>query len=258
MASPFPGMNPYLEQPLLFHDFHQHFPGYAIPVLVGQLLPRYDVTTDTELYIHEPSADERRVRRADVSIVESQVTPSRSTAAQAPVLAEIALDIDEIRIPSIHILDAHGRRLVTAIELLSPVNKRDTAHRAVYLAKRRKYLESGANVVEIDLLRAGSRMPLRPVPTCDYLVAVYRASRLPSVELWPVSLRESLPVVPIPLAADDADATLDLKRVIDSIYDAMAYARRIYQGQPDPPLTALDAAWAEAVVREAASSSARD
>ncbi len=53
------------------------------------------------------------------------------------------------------------QRLVTSIEVLSPSNKRqDTPGWAQYLRKRQAHLAGQANLVEIDLLRGGQRMPM--------------------------------------------------------------------------------------------------
>lgn len=60
---------------------------------------------------------------------------------------------------SIEIRDVARRQLVTAIEILSPTNKRGEG-RLEYLAKRRRLLLSTAHLMEIDLLRQGQRVPI--------------------------------------------------------------------------------------------------
>ena len=68
MPSPFPGMNPYLEQEDVWHDFHERFIPLAATLLGGQLRPRYIVKIDEHIYVHELAAESRRwVGRADVS-----------------------------------------------------------------------------------------------------------------------------------------------------------------------------------------------
>lgn len=55
---------------------------------------------------------------------------------------------------TIEIRDVTNRELVTAIEVLSPTNKRGDGYRE-YLDKRRRILSSMAHLMEIDLLRKG-------------------------------------------------------------------------------------------------------
>ena len=49
MPSPFPGMNPYLEQEDVWHDFHERFIPLAATLLGGQLRPRYIVKIDEHI-----------------------------------------------------------------------------------------------------------------------------------------------------------------------------------------------------------------
>lgn len=60
----------------------------------------------------------------------------------------------------VEIRDAKRRTLVTAIELLSPFNKRGQG-RLEYLQKRDALLASPVHLIEIDLLREGRRPPMR-------------------------------------------------------------------------------------------------
>ena len=58
MSSPFPGMNPYLEG--IWHDFHERFLPAAAAYLVPQVRPKYIVTIDENVYLHDiPTAAER-------------------------------------------------------------------------------------------------------------------------------------------------------------------------------------------------------
>jgi hypothetical protein len=106
-------------------------------------------------------------------------------------------------------------------------------------------LATGVHLVEIDLLRGGPRMPLAPRPAKDYCVVVSRAEDRPDVDLWSIDLRERLPVIPIPLHAGSADASLDLQALLDRIYDGAGYRHYIYGLEPQPPLSSEDQRWAE-------------
>jgi Protein of unknown function (DUF4058) len=83
------------------------------------------------------------------------------------------------------------------------------------------------DLVEIDLLRRGQRMPmLDPWPGSPYPLPIGRAgSQLCGV--WRAHYRRSLPVIPVPLAKPDSDIPLDLQAMIDEIYQRFRYPRSI-------------------------------
>jgi hypothetical protein len=147
----------------------------------------------------------------------------------------------------LQIVDSADNRVVTVIEILSPSNKTTGADGENYRAKRLQYLAGRVNLVEIDLLRAGERAPLGepPPPASDYYVLVSRAEMFPEAELWPFSVRDALPRVPVPLDTQAREATLDLRACIDRVYDEGRYHHSIDYTRPlTPPLTEPDAAWA--------------
>lgn len=263
MPSPFPGMNPYLEQPSVWEDFHLAFANQIRDSLAAQVRPNFLVKLEERVFIHEPSSDERRrlLGKPDVAIFGNSLQPSTATStATTPVtplpnmvqsvIARIA-DADMERHAYIEILDRQSRQLVTMIEVLSPSNKRFGPDREQYLMKRTAVMFSSASIVEIDLLRGGPRLPLEDLPTCDYCVSVYRKSQWPEVEAWPIALRSELPVIPVPLKGDFPDAQLDLKALLDRVYDAAGYEDYLYESPPEPPLEPADALWAQTFVSQA-------
>jgi len=155
---------------------------------------------------------------------------------------------EHIKVPYLEVRDRQGRELVTVIELLSPSNKRAGDDREQYLAKRRELLRSPAHLVEIDLLRGWTPMPQEGRPECDYSVLVSRAEKRRAADFWPIRLRDRLPVIPIPLRPPDAAARVDLQEVLHRAYDGPGYENFIYGGDPDPSLSANDAAWARQLV----------
>ena len=207
MASPFPGMNPYVERASVWHDFHESFLPLVREILSAQVLPRYFVRIDEHMYIHE-------------------------------------LSVDSETLSYLEIRDRDRHDLVTVVELLSPCNKYAGPDREQYLAKARQLQRTWVHFVEIDLLRGGPRMPWLDMPACDYCVVVSRFERRPKAGFWPIGLRDRLPEIPIPLRGGDADARLDLQQVLHHIYDAAGYAYHIYSGPPEPPLAPADADWA--------------
>jgi hypothetical protein len=250
MPSPFPGMNPYLEQEDAWRDFHEAFLPAARESLSPQVSPAYVVKLEQNLYIHERAADQRHLLGyGDVAISRTRAPrPAATATAVLPAPSRILLPSVDVESESyLEIRDSKTRRLVTVIELLSPTNKRPSDDRQRYLAKRAGLLRSEAHFVEIDLLRGWPRMPFDEPPSGDYCVLVSRVEDRPRAEFWPIGLRERLPVIPVPLQDPDPDAALDLQAVLHRVYDAAYYRDYIYVGAPWPPLSDEDADWARRV-----------
>ena len=87
-------------------------------------------------------------------------------------------------------------------------------------------------------------MPMEDRPECGYSVLVSRAERRRAAGFWPIRLRERLPIIPIPLRPPDGDVPVDLQEVLHRTYDGPGYEHFIYSGEPEPSLSADDAAWA--------------
>lgn len=254
MPSPFPGMDPYLEGSL-WTTFHATFAVEIVRQIAPQLRPRY-LALPVERVVFEEVTDVAVTTASlypDVSVVSSS-TPTSATGASS-ITIEPPLQIATVvpqAVPhvSIEIRDVAQRRLVTAIEILSPTNKRGEG-RAEYLAKRRRLLLSSAHLMEIDLLRSGERVPMQqPLPPAHYFVLLSRAERRPLVDVWPLTLRDRLPTVPIPLLAGDSDLPLVLQAAFDATYDLLGCDLLIdYRQPPEQPLSDKDAAWVEALLR---------
>jgi hypothetical protein len=245
-------MNPYLKQDAFWHDFHLEFLPAIRQRLVAQLRPKYIVMLDEHVYVQELPPEARRlVGRADVSLATKPGPRASSTIGvgvpEAPVQVRIPVQ-DIRRVPFLEVRYRLGRELVTVLELLGPADKRRGADREQYMAKREQLLNSAVHFLEIDLLRGGLRMPLEKGRPCDYSVLVSRAEDRPRAGFWPIRLRQRLPVVPVPLQPKDPDARIDLQEILDHVYDAAGYDDFIYDGRPNPKLSAKDAAWARAFV----------
>jgi hypothetical protein len=248
-------MNPYLEQDDTWEDFHQRFLTHAADTLSGLVGGNYLVKIEVRLYLHELSAEERRhFGRADVGVttpLSSGLSGPTAAAVTAPVqLVLPAVDVE--RQSFLEIYDRRNRRVVTVLELLSPINKTPGADRAGYLGERQQLIAERKNLVEIDLRRGGVRPQLPDLPACVYYVLVSRYVDRPKVDFWPIGLRERLPVVPIPLVPPDPDVLLDLQALLHRVYDAANYGKYIYSEAPQPPLSADDAAWARQFVPQPA------
>jgi hypothetical protein len=251
-------MDPYIERPIIWPDFHDSLVVYIRAALQPLLRPRYVALGQERLYVIE---SERPIY-PDVSVV-GTAHPRRGVGSSVAVLepdapAVFQLWREEIRQPLIHIIEpAAGNRLVTAMEVLSPSNKTPGPGRDSYLEKRDELWAAGANLVEVDLLRDGdptvriSEEKLGQLRPWHYLVAVTRNSP-PRQEVYAIPLERRLPRVSIPLAADDKDVTLDLQAVFTRCWDEGPYPELLqYAGPPPGTVTADEVRWCERLLQEA-------
>ena len=277
MPSPFPGMNPFLEKPSDWRDFHGDFIIRLRAQLADQIRPAFIAKTEDHVYLHELSAEERAESRRILAgigdvVVKRQggngtfgVSPFEpasggAAAAVAEPTTRRLLDtvtVIEEREPYLRILDRETREVVTVIELLSPTNKRPGSDRDAFLAKRDRVLASRAGYVEIDLLRGGPPMPMNEEPPAGtYRVVVSRGGNGPAAfwpsrppaDVWLWELRDPLPNVPVPLKPPHPDAVLDLRAALDRTYDEAGFEDYLHLTPPDPPLGGDDAAWASEVL----------
>lgn len=258
MPSPFPGMDPYLEG-YLWADVHNALASKIRQLLVPLLRPRY--TARLEVYLVEDTAPEGEIGilYPDVEVLQMRAVeaPNSSASSQSAVATTPApltlpfMQPVEVRIPTIEIRDTAGNTLVTSIEILSPVNKREPGLTA-YRRKRLRLHNAAVHLMELDLLRRGARPFNHPrLPDVPYLVTLTRAqSNL--VEIWPIALQDQLPVLPVPLQPPDADVALDLGLALSAIYDEAAYDLSIDYGQlpPPPALSETELAWVQTRVSQ--------
>lgn len=203
MASPFPGMDPYLEGDL-WQEFHQTF-ATEIRAQIVRVLPTHYVALLSKHYVMDFSGIE-------------------------------LVDIPQLRV---EIRDVAQRRLVTVIEILSRANKIGAGGRQ-YIEKREDLLTTEVHLLEIDLLRAGSRIPMRGLDaSADYYVYLSRATRRWRTSVWALNLPERLPIMPIPLLEPDADVRLDLQAALEASFELVGYDRLIDYGAtpPEPALS---------------------
>jgi len=242
-------MDPYVEAPHVWEDFHGNLAVEIQGQLQPRLRPKYFAALIPQVTYDEVLVEERVLSKPDVSVLKIGDRPSPGEAVAilpAPLVALVTLEVP-VKEYSLEVREAPTGTLVTAIEILSPSNKRP-GHESFegYLRKRRALLRSSAHLLEIDLLRGGRRPPVvTPLPPAPYFVLLSREDRRPNVEVWPVSFREVIPVLPVPLAAPDADVPLDLGAAIHAVYDRIACDLRLdYSQSPPPPrLSSADARW---------------
>ena len=260
MASPFPGMDPYLEESTIWSGFHHALPEEIRAQLNAQIGPKYYADVEVHTVFEEVSISTSKARTIypDVGILEpsssgpvADVVTSPVAISPAPIQRAVAAG--QVKLRSVRVYATETDELVTAIEVLSPYNKRG-AGPTTYREKRANILSANVYLVEIDLLRGGRRPGYEvedpAVDTADYVLVVNRQrhdnpQRIS--DIWPTAISHRLPVLPIPLLRPDPDATLDLKAAIDFIYERAGYSWRIDYNTPIPPpnLSKAMATWVE-------------
>jgi Protein of unknown function (DUF4058) len=216
MPSPFPGMDPYLEDEALWPVFHHQFVQSLHQILQPSLIDRYRARVNQRHYVTEQALFTSVVRE------------------------EHHEDYIEIRQKS-------DGRLITLVEAVSPANKVTPAGRSAYLAKRCECKNAKANLVELDLVLQGQptlEYSRDGLPDWDYAVTVTRSTQPERYEIYTATLQKKLPRFRLPLAPDDRDTVLDLHTAFTRCYDQGGFAGKIdYRKDPSTPLIDEDRQW---------------
>ena len=245
MNTPFPGMDPYLEHPILWEGVHARLINALADQLQPRLDPRYVTSIEERVFIEGP---QRRV--PDLWIQRSPDTVAPMASSQIDVDAAVILDIEEIEIREsrIEILDAQNEiKLVAMIELLSPTNKTTGPGRESYRQKQHETLERDCHLIEIDLLRRGQHVlsvpewKLKELGSFDSIVCVSRWTARQRFEVYPRGRRQRLPRIQVPLTMPDPDVPLDIQAALEEVYIKGRYVKRVRYSEPcDPPLSRED------------------
>lgn len=254
MTAPFPGMDPYLEQSAFWASFHSRLIVALADAIEVQLQPEYYVEVETRTYLSEGDGS-LLIGIPDVVVAtdSAQAGPQgESLAGAGGVATQVRPQSVQVPMPEdvteryLDIRDLATGDVVTALEVLSPMNKRPGQGRQVYEAKRRQVLGSLTNLVEIDLLRAGAPMAMvGNVVDSDYRILVSASPQRPRADLYAFSIRDPLPHLPIPLRPNDDPIVLDLQTIFVGIYQRGRYFSRLDYRQPPPPpaLTEANQRW---------------
>jgi hypothetical protein len=234
-------MDPYLEDPAIWPDFHATFINYWREALATLLPDHYDVRIGERVSLVQVSPERLKRIGPDVSITRGTAPASKpSTSAGIATLEPVTIPNlleQENREVFIEIVRRRDRKLVTVLELLSPANKVEPG-RGLYLAKRNAVLLQDVHLFELDLLLGGHRLPLEePLPTGDHYALVSRADRRPNCDVYAWTIEQRLPVLPVPLKAPDPDIVVDLDAVFATTYERGRYGRSLdYEAPPEIPL----------------------
>ena len=256
MPSPFPGMNPYLENPDLWSEVHHRMITAIAIAIEPNLSMQYRVAIEKRTYLDD-GAESVKIAIPDVSVYTQSSTPRQTGSTMTLPAQSEAVKVtipvpEEKREGYLEIRDVETGYIVTAIEVISPSNKRAGTGRDTYERKRREVLSRPTNLVEIDLLRNGKPMRiLSKVPRTDYRILVCRGNRRPNAELYGFSVRQEIPKFLLPLQPGDSEHLVDLQSLLVQVYNQARFDMAInYRLDPVPPLKSEDKIWAEELLRE--------
>lgn len=253
--SPFPGMDPYLEGEM-WQEFHTRLANVISEQLLPRLRPKYVALLEKRFVADQPSlgiADPGPARAIypDVSVarrLRETTTLTYAATVTPPAVEVISYFRENVPLTSIEIRDVANRRLVTDIEILSPVNKRGDGA-LEYNERRHRLLKTETHLLELDLLRGGSRLPvIGELPPASYYIYLSRFTQRPRAQVWAINWRDRLPVLPIPLLPPDPDVLLDLQAAVQACFELVGYESLLEYDQPvpPPPLSEEDSAWVKA------------
>ncbi len=250
MTSPFPGMNPYLEDPEFWPEVHNRLIVALADALIPSLRPTYHVAIEKRTYLNDGQGS-LLVELPDVSVLSTPVVTASSGTATAtlsrptPLMVTLPLEMEEVQERYLEIRETQTRTVVTTIEVLSPKNKRSGAGRDAYLHKRQHILSSLTHLVEIDLLRGGNPMPIQEADiNSDYRILISRSQQRPAAHLYPFNLRDPIPRFSLPLQPNDAEPVVELQSILAGVYDRGDFQFRLdYSAALSPTLSTDDLHW---------------
>lgn len=256
MPSRFPGMDPYLEDPAFWPDFHDSFIVYWRDALNDRLPDSYEARVNERTRVIDLETGGQALPKPDIAIHRADASDRHApdhggVATLQPVTLPFRL-LDEVRETYIEIRRRPDRTVIAVLELLSPSNKH-ASDRHLYLDTRNPLWHQDVHIIELDLLIGGDRIPLgSPLPQGDYFLFVTHMERRTECGVYHWTVRGPLPTLPIPLQSPDGPVYCDFGAVFTTAYDRGRYARALAYEQP--PLAALseaDRRWAMEVARTA-------
>lgn len=252
MPSPFPGFDPFLEDPAYWSDFHATFVNYWREAIADALPDAYEARIGERVYLIEQEPDARKLVIPDIAVSNRDSRSVSPNAADTATLDPVTIPVTVLGGPRetyIEILHRPERSLVTVLELLSPANKSQPG-RTEYLAKRNALLYQSVNLVELDLLRGGQRVPMaRELPPGDAYYFVSRAEQRPDCHVYSWQLSHALPTLPVPLRIPDRDLLIDLAAVFTTAYERGRFYRTIDYSQLPGQLHEAEKAWVQSLLK---------
>lgn len=235
MPSLFPGMDPYLEHSELWPEVHSRLIVAIADSLAPTLHPKYYAAIETRTYFDTPE-DSILIGIPDISVARNQPAVNSQTTATLTQAEIVTLPLpEEITERYIEIRETATSAVITAIEILSPKNKRGGEGRKAYLKKRQRILATQTHLVEIDLLRAQKSMPVGIESKTDYRILVSRSQTRPQAELYGFNVQTAIPTFLLPLQSGESEPLINLKAILDDVYDRAGYSFRLDYQRPITP-----------------------
>jgi hypothetical protein len=216
MLNPFPGMNPYLEHPELWHQVHNRLIVGIADAIAEQVAPKYFVSIEHRIYqiIH--------------------------------TIKERYLEVREVA----------TKELITVIEVLSPTNNRSEGRsiyetkRIKILASMTNLVEIDLLRWSPTARRAsGKPMMVQGALESQYRILVSRASDRPNADLFAFDLQEAIPDFPVPLRGEMPEPIVDLQTILNETYRRGRLDLLIdYSIDPIPGLKEDDRRWMQEIL----------
>ncbi|NJM58603.1 MAG: DUF4058 family protein [Synechococcales cyanobacterium RU_4_20] len=254
MQNPFPGMNPYLEHPGLWHQVHNRLIVGMADAIAPQVAPQYFVTIEQRIY---QSFDDPQslVGIADVGIKREDWNRDPAPRSEGNITTLARPQRVQVKMPwavkerYLEVREVTTKALITVIELLSPANKRTGEGRSLYEAKRIKILSSKTHLIEIDLLRSGQPMAIQGARSSQYRILVSRAPDRPDADLFAFDLQEEIPDFPVPLQGEGPEPLVSLQTLLNDTYQRGRLDLLIdYTREPLPALEEGDRLWLKEIL----------
>jgi hypothetical protein len=256
MPSPFPGMNPYLEAPGGWAGVHHWLITELARSLGISLPPNYYVAVEERVY--EVNDAESVLIGVPDNIIAKQSAQVQPNLMQSGGVATLSQPVTVVLPMAVTVKEGYleirkvgSHQVVTVIEVLSPTNKQGEG-RQQYEAKRQNLLDSRCHLIEIDLLRKGKPMAFSGnISVMHYRILISRSQQRPRADLYGFNLQDVMPVFPIPLETDVPEVPIDLKPLLDNLYDLGRFGLQVnYQQEPpEPKLSDSDQEWCDRLLQ---------
>lgn len=211
MPSPFPGFDPYLENPDFWPEVHSRSIVALADSLVPQVRPKYEIAI-------------------------AKLTPMSEKIKQHYL--EVRDRSSGLVVTVVEILSPVNKRPGEGRE--SYLQKRQRI-----LGSLTNLIEIDL-LISFDCLPI-----LAPNIQSDYRILISRYAQRPAAELYAFNLKDALPIFCLPLRSDDVEPTVNFQQLFTEIYDKAGYDYRIdYTSEIVPALSETNRVWVKQLLAQ--------
>lgn len=211
MPSPFPGFDPYLENPDFWPEVHSRLIVALADSLVPQVRPKYEIAI-------------------------AKLTPMSEKIKQHYL--EVRDRSSGLVVTVVEILSPVNKRPGEGRE--SYLQKRQRI-----LGSLTNLIEIDL-LISFDCLPI-----LAPNIQSDYRILISRYAQRPAAELYAFNLKDALPIFCLPLRSDDVEPTVNFQQLFTEIYDKAGYDYRIdYTSEIVPALSETNRVWVKQLLAQ--------